>query len=325
MKYLLFTVFAILMGMFIVASSTRYNVPVLQGEEEETAEVGEGGGTLTSAISAQPSEIDPQAAPNAGLEAILPYLFDTLVVRDAKGGLVPSVAQNWKTEQDGQVVTMKLRDDVVFHDGNRLNAQAVKFTFDRYKTSGKSSPIYDRINGISEIQAVDDLTVRFTLAEPTADFWNAISSPRAGIISPDSVALAARTGSGQMIGSGPFMRVDSDDPQKIILTRYVGYHWGPAVTENRDATFIENVVFNVIPDSNAQVAALETDQVKAIYVSQSGQWLKLQADSSIQLIPASQTQALGLAVAKDIMGVKIGAQGQMLLNDARIMESSNGN
>ncbi len=319
MKHLLLGMLVILMAMFLIAGCARAVEPTRVEEEEE--EVGEGGGTLTTAIPVKPTQIDPQATPNAGLDAILPYLFDTLVVRGANGDLVPSLAESWKLDSDGQAVTMTLRASVFFHDGNPLNAQAVKFTFDRFKASGRGSPLYDRIMGIAEIQVLDALTVRFTLGGPIADFWDAVTSPYAGILSPQSAELAERTGSGEMIGSGPFMRVDSENDHTIALTRYVGYHWGPAVTQNHDATFIENIVFDVIPDSDAQVAAIEKGQLGAIYVTRADQWLKLERDSSVQLIRAGQAETQGVAVARQISGVKIGGLGQMLLNDARIQDA----
>ncbi len=325
MRYFVLSLLTLIVAALVVAGCARVTPPAQNAPiEEEEEEVGEGGGTLTTAISVRPTQIDPQAAPNAGLEMMLPYLFDTLVVRADDGNLVPSLATNWESSQDGRSITVKLRNDVWFHDGSRLNAQAVKFTFERFKTSGQASPLYPRILAIAEIQVLDDLTVRFVLDEPASDFWDAMSSPMAGILSPEAAVLAKTAGTGEMIGSGPFMRVDSDDPQIIALTRYVGYHWGPAVTQNRDATFIENVVLRVIPDSDRQVTALETGQLDAIYVTEADQWLRLERDPSVQLIAAPHAEAQGVAVARQINGVKIGGRGQMLLNDAKIDEKPGG-
>ena len=82
---------------------------------------------------------------------------------------------------------MTLRSGVTFHDGSPLNAEAVRLTFERFKKSGAKSPIYGGIQQIAGIEAVDDLTVRFTFEEPAANFWSTISMPYAGILSPDSV------------------------------------------------------------------------------------------------------------------------------------------
>lgn len=334
MKRLIGTVLAMFLAMAFIASCTTTmlhgtlngQIPFLSAapspteqEQEEEEEVGEGGGTLVTTIPLEPTVVDPQSEPNPGLDVLLPYLFDTLVVRDSDNRLVPSLAESWQVDQDGKAITMKLRTGVFFQDGNPLDAQALQFTFRRFKQSGTASPIYRSIQQIADIQAVDESTVRFTFDEPTADFWNAIASPYAGIISPASAELAARSGSGHVVGTGPFMPASTAPGEPLTLIRQVGYHWGPAVTTNRDATFIEAVAFKVIPDPEAQVAALKAGEVDAVFVNRPDEWLKLQKDPAVQLVEKTEkSMTYRLAVRKEISGVKIGYGGQMLLNDAKI-------
>jgi peptide/nickel transport system substrate-binding protein len=334
-KRLIGTILAMLLAMVFIASCSS---TLLQGapneqfpflsnapsatekvQEEKEEEVGEGGGTLVTTIPLEPTVVDPQSAQNPGLDVLLPYLFDTLVVRGPDNRLVPSLAESWQVDPDGKSITMKLRTGVSFQDGNPLDAQAVQFTFRRFKQSGSASPIYGAIQKISDIQVVDESTIRFTFDEPTADFWNAIASPYAGIISPASAELAAKSGSGHVVGSGPFMPASTPPDEPLTLIRQVGYHWGPPVTTNRDATFIAAVAFKVIPDPAAQVAALQAGQVDAIFVNGTDEWLKLQKDPAVQLIEETRgSMTYRLAARKEVSGLKIGYEGQMLLNDAKI-------
>ncbi len=333
MKTLIGTVLILLAMVFIVSCSSALSHGSLTGqfpflaaapspageEEEEEEEVGEGGGTLVTTIPSEPTVVDPQSEPNPGLDVLLPYLFDTLVVRDSDNQLVPSLAESWQVDPDGRAITMKLGTGVSFQDGNPLDAQAVQFTFERFKQSGTSSPIYAGIQKITSIQVVDDSTVRFALDEPIADFWNAIASPYAGIISPASAELAVKSGSGHVVGSGPFMPASTPPDEPLTIIRQVGYHWGPAVTKNRDATFIAGVAFKVIRDPDAQIAALKAGEIDAVFVNQPDLWLQLQKDPAVQLIDETRgTMTYKLAARKEISGMKIGHGGQMLLNDVKI-------
>ncbi len=107
--------------------------------------------------------------------------------------------------------------------------------------------------------------------------------------------------------------------EPLTLIRQVGYHWGPAVTTNRDATFIAAVAFKVIPDPAAQLAALQAGEVDAIFVNRTDEWLELQKDPAVQLIEETRgSMTYRLAVRKEVSGTKIGYGGQMLLNDAKI-------
>lgn len=293
-------------------------------------EVGEGGGTLTSAILTDPVQIDPQALPNPGMDALLPYLFDTLVVWDANARIAPSLARSWQISPDGRSITMELKPEVYFQDGNLLNALAVQATFQRFRAVGTHSPLYKSILQIRQIAVIDDRTVRFDIDGSAADWLKVLASPYAGIISPESAALMEQAHTNLVVGSGPFMVGVWDPGQSITLQRYVGYHWGPSINKNQDAVLIQNVVFQVIPDPAAQVKALKQGRLAAIYVAQPEQWLELQADPALQVIAAPNLKAQdasypslyirsqGLALAPGIQQTKIAATGQMLLNDTTI-------
>ncbi len=130
-------------------------------------------------MTSEPAKIDPQGPPSGSLSLLMPYLFDTLVVRDIDNAVLPFLADSWTVAGDGLTITMTLKSGVTFHDGEPLNAEAVRFTFERFKASGMSSPIYASIQQIDAIEAVDEATVRFRFTSPAANFWSAIAMPYA--------------------------------------------------------------------------------------------------------------------------------------------------
>ena len=111
---------------------------------------------IVRAMTSEPAVIDPQGAPNSGLSLVLPYLFDTLVVRDVDNTVLPALAESWEISDDGKTITMTLKSGVTFHDGTPMNAEAVKVTFERFKESGMASPIFEGITQIGAIEAVDE-------------------------------------------------------------------------------------------------------------------------------------------------------------------------
>ncbi len=241
------------------------------------------GGTLVRAMTSEPGQIDPQGAPNSGLSLVIPYLYDTLVVRDNDNKLVPLLAESWQVAEDGKTITMRLKPGVTFQDGKPLNAEAVRFTFQRFKETGAKSPIYAGIQQIGGIEVVDDLTVRFTFTDPTANFWSTISLPYAGIVSPDSARQVAASGKGNLIGTGPFLLGEWKAGQSITLKRNPAYNWGPALSQNRAAPLIDAMVFKVIPDAATQLAALQAGEVDVIFVNQPDHRAKLQANPAVSL------------------------------------------
>ncbi len=248
-----------------------------------SASIPKSGGILTRAITSEPAQIDPQAAPNSGLNVVLPYLFDTLVVRDTGYKLLPLLAESWEAAPDGKAITMKLKSGVTFSNGTPLDAEAVRFTFQRFKETGTKSPIYGGIQQIDGITVIDPLTVRFTFKEPAANFWGTISMPYAGIISPTSAKNVAETGKGNLVGTGPFTLGEYKAGQSITLKRNPAYNWGATVTQNRAAPYLDSIVFKVIPDATTQLAALQAGEVDAIFINEPDHRAKLQKDPSVRL------------------------------------------
>jgi peptide/nickel transport system substrate-binding protein len=242
-----------------------------------------GGGTLVRAMTSEPGQIDPQGSPSSGLSLVLPYLFDTLVVRDLDNSVHPLLAESWEVSDDGLEVTIKLKEGVTFHDGTPLNTEAVRFTFERFKEKGMRSPIYGGIMQIATIEAVDDLTVRFTFGQPAANFWSTLSMPYAGIISPDSAREADASGEGNLVGSGPFILDSWETGQALTFVRNPDYDWGPSVVENQGPPYLDKFVYKLIPDAATQLAALQAGEVDVIFINQPSHRLTLEADESIQL------------------------------------------
>ncbi len=240
-----------------------------------------GEAVMTRALTSEPATIDPQGPPNSGLNLIMPYLFDTLIARDVDNTLVPALAASWAVADDGLAITVVLKPDIVFHDGTPMNAEAVKFSFDRFKETGVASPVYEGISQITAIDVVDDLTVRFNFDAPAANFWSTISMPYAAIVSPASVEAAA--GGGHLVGTGPFILSDWQAGQSITLVRNADYAWGPATVANQGAPYLDKLIFKVIPDATTQLAALETGEVDVMFINQPSQYQQLSANPDITL------------------------------------------
>lgn len=262
------------------------------GNQDE--EVSGGGGTLVRAMTSEPAQIDPQGAPSSGLSLVMPYIFDTLVVRDVDNSVQPLLAESWEVSDDGKEITFKLKKGVTFHDGTPLNAEAVRYTFERFKEVGMASPIYGGVMQIAGVEAVNDLTVRFTFDQPAANFWSTISMPYAGIISPDSAQKVKESGTGDLVGTGPFVLESWEAGQQMVLKHNPDYSWGPPIVDNKKVPYLEALVYKVIPDATTQVAALQAGEVNTVFINQPSHKLKLEQDDSVRLEEALMSDLIYL-------------------------------
>ncbi|MEE4121133.1 MAG: ABC transporter substrate-binding protein, partial [Paracoccaceae bacterium] len=212
-------------------------------------------GVLVVGQIAEPKSLDPHAVTAVNDFRILLNVYDGLV-RYADGTLEvePALAESWEISEDGTVYTFTLREGVTFHDGTELDADAVKFNFDRmldeehpYHDTGPF-PLSFFFSAIEQTEAVDDRTVRFTLSEPYAPFLSNLAYPTGLIVSPAAVMEHGADFGRNPSGTGAFRFVEWRSNEAVVIERAPG-HW------DGDAS-LDAVVFRPITDANTRTAEM---------------------------------------------------------------------
>ena len=107
--------------------------------------------TLVVTTDGRPQQLDPHLEPNTGNRGYTTAIYDTLTDTKDRSEVRPMLATEWETSDDGLTVTLQLRDDVTFHDGTPLDAEAVKASLDRAMTVEGST----QVNDMSAIESVE--------------------------------------------------------------------------------------------------------------------------------------------------------------------------
>ena len=91
-------------------------------------------------------------------------IHDTLFHPQEDATVLPALAEKWEKVDD---LTWKitLRKDAVFHNGEPVNADAVKFSYDRINSEEVKSPHKGKLSAFTELNVVDDYT--FTIKSTT--------------------------------------------------------------------------------------------------------------------------------------------------------------
>jgi peptide/nickel transport system substrate-binding protein len=189
-------------------------------------------GTLTINIGYQPASLDPAVDWDTGGVTYMQAVYDRLLtaVGAQKVVLKPDLATHWSVSNKGRVYTFYLRPNVHFHDGSVVNAQAVKFSIDRFLKAKQGS--YSLFTEIKKVVAVKPTVVRFVLKYAFASFPMTVAmADGPAIVSPKTVGNHAISGTGNSYlgshdaGSGPYELASYQHNQQIVLTAFPGY-WG---------------------------------------------------------------------------------------------------
>ncbi len=189
------------------------------------------------------------------------HVYEPLIEYDNNFNLLPGLATEWNLSPDGLIWELKLRDDVVFSNGEPFTAETVLFNVERSKAkSGQPSQflggiIFEEIYGDPVVEAVDDYTVTFTYTEPRPLLPYAIANH-----------YSVQWWQGQFdenynfvdlpIGSGPFTLVDWERDQYATLARNENY-W-------REKPVLENIQVRIYPNENSRLSALKAGEVDAL-------------------------------------------------------------
>lgn len=192
-------------------------------------------------------------------------LQDSLVFLDGEGNLKPWLAKSWK--QDGTVWTFNLRDDVVFTDGTKLDADTVVKNVGFWLKISTSVPD----SFFKEAKAVDEHTVEIHTTIPQPWLAHLLSSSGFGLNSAPSLARDLKEIGENPIGSGAYKLKDWKRGEEIVLERNDAYKWGPVAGSPGPAN-LKTIRWKFVPDANARWLALEKGEADLIYDPPSVKW-----------------------------------------------------
>jgi ABC-type transport system substrate-binding protein len=222
------------------------------------------GGRITEAIIGSPKDPNPlYASTNDPDQDIVSLVFASLFRRVNGSTVVPDLAERYEWSTDGKQLTLQLRTNVQFHDGEPLTSDDVVFTLNAAKDPAWHSPYAPLLRGMT-VDRTDDHTVVITLQQPDSSILDTLTI---GIlpahiwqdIPPQNAFLA--DANQKPIGAGPYrVRSFTKDADGAVL----GYTF-----ERNDhyfgiKPFLSQVEFRFFPDRTQAEDALRGGQVDSL-------------------------------------------------------------
>ena len=207
-------------------------------------QVGIVGGSANESLDAQIATTEPEIA-------IAFQLYDALLGWNHTYKLVPLLAEEWSSNADATVWTVKLRKGVVFHDGTPMTADDVVYSYKRIINPSKPGMGASIASALSEsgIHKLDAYTVRFALDTPNSVFDEAMAVYGNAIVPQNFNPKAP-------IGTGPFKFKSFSPGQQTAFTANKNY-WG-------EVPHVDTLTIIEFADPTARVNALLGGTVDAI-------------------------------------------------------------
>ena len=218
-------------------------------------------------------------AETAGVQTPFVFLYalhDALVKPLPGNDMAPCLAQSWTESPDGLVYEFKLREGLIFHNGDPFTAEDVQFSFLRYKgTSAKL--LHERVQ---TVEVIDAHRIRFVLQAPWPDFltfYATLATGAAWVVPKKYLEQVGDDGFKQRpVGLGPYRFVRSDPGVELVLEANERY-W-------RKVPAINRIIFKGVPESPTRLAMLKTREADVAYLMYREEAHAIQMDPALRLV-----------------------------------------
>jgi peptide/nickel transport system substrate-binding protein len=226
---------------------------------------------LLVSITAEAGTLDPGVTMDNLAWKITYPTYEKLTVYDGESTkVIPGLAKDWQISDDGLTYTFQLKKGHHFADGSKVDANAVKFSFERTLEIAKGpSGLYSVIKNIA---VVDPYTVKFQLKNKFPPFLSTLAANYGGIVNPNVKKHEKGGDIGQSylsthtMGSGPYQLEDYKKGQYYKLT---------ASSNNDKKPKIKEVYFQISSDVSGErlkltkgeidiAEGIPTDQIKEL-------------------------------------------------------------
>ncbi len=264
--------------------------------------------TLRIGLAEDPDVLDPTLARSFVGRIVFSALCDKLFDIDEKLNPVPQLATSFQWAADNKSMTIKLRSGVTFHDGEKFDANAVKFNIERHKSLAGSNR-RGELAPVTTVDVIDEFTARINLSAPFSPLLTVLAD-RAGMMVSPKAAQANPTAFGSKpVCSGPFKFAERVAQDRIVLERFPNY-W------NKANIHFDKVVYLPIVDATVRLANLRSGQLDLIERVAPSDVASVKKDSKLSMSRITELGYQGITI-----NTRKGDGSNPLAQDRRVREA----
>src|SRR6201996_7355353 len=244
--------------------------------------------TLRIGIAEDPDILDPTLSRTYVGRIVFSAVCDKLFDIDEKLNIVPQLALSYETSADGKAMTIKLRPNVKFHDGEPLDAEAAKYSIERHMTMPGSFR-KPELAALDHVDVVDPLTIKIVLKTPFAPLIAQLTDRAGMMVSPKAAKEAGDKFGLHPVCAGPYKFVERVQQDRMVFEKFADY-W------NKDKISIDKIIYLPITDSTVRLANLKSGSLDLIERVLATDIKDVRADPNIVLSTAPDIGYFGLTI-----------------------------
>ena len=213
------------------------------------------GGTLRVSYGNDIANLDFHTAPGYEMMWVAMNVGCGLIDITPDGKFVGDAAESWQVAPDGLTYTFKLHKNILFHDGTKVDAAAVKFSIDRLMDPATKSGMRSFFDSVHSTEVLDPLTLQIRMKQPYAFMLHMLAAYRTGLVIYSPTATQKYTledrkqGKPEALpGCGPFKLVEWAKGTHLVMDRFDKYF-------KPGRPLLDRIVIRTIKDPITEMAA----------------------------------------------------------------------
>lgn len=230
---------------------------------------------LRIGLAEDPDVLDPTQARTFVGRIVFAAMCDKLFDINSKLEIIPQLATGHETSADGKTVTIKIRSGVKFHDGEPMDAEAVRYSLDRHMTL-QGSFRKPELAAVEKVEAVDPTTVKLTLKSPFSPLIAQLADRAGMIVSPKAAKELGDKFGTKPVCAGPYKFVERVQQDRIVVEKFADY-W------DAKNVHIDRIIYRPITDSTVRLANLKSGSLDLIERALATDIKEIKADAKLKL------------------------------------------
>ncbi|OAN65260.1 ABC transporter substrate-binding protein [Rhodobacteraceae bacterium EhC02] len=243
---------------------------------------------LRIGLQEDPDALDTDQARTFVGRIVFESLCDKLVNITPDLQFIPELATSWEWSNEGKTLTMKLREDALFHDGTAFNAEAVVANIERSTTLPESRR-KSELSSVETVVATGAYEVTFNLKNPDATLIAQLSDRAGMMVSPTAAAEKGLELANSPVCSGPYKFVERIQQDRIVLEKFAEHYDAGSYSFDR-------LIFLPIPDTTVRLANLRSGDLDMLERLAPSDVAGVKADGNLAFSAATSLGYQGITV-----------------------------
>ena len=236
--------------------------------------------SIIVSIESDPNTLCAGFAANVMVSYVSRQIFDTLILSELDGSYTPGLAESWDYINNGKDIKFKIRDDVTYHNGEKMTVDDVVFCFNTIINAGYADT---STSAMDRMEKLDDHHVVLYFKDTYGPGLECVSTEYMVVFPQSYYEADPNYFSRNPIGTGAYKFVEWKTGDRIILEANENYFKGPAP--------IKNLTFKIYTDSSIAALALENGEIDVLSTPLQTDAANLKKNQNIQYseVPSATT------------------------------------